>query len=436
MASSQAPSRSERLRERKRSLAEALIGRTCRSTSGGPGSSLPNLNQRGRERLLADGAPVRQDEYWKYTDPSPLLAEEPPEWVPVRTSPFEGISGVTVILRDGALEIQGEVPEGLEISPLGKTEAGNGLWRDGLAGIQLPKDPVPRPLAALNAAACAGGVAIRATAPVSVPVCLIYEAEPRGGISFSRAKVQVEPGASLEILEFDRSGSIRNSVVDARVEEGGRMDHVRIQIGEGRRELTSAFVRLGAQAVYGGFTLSVDGELTRNETVVELAGQGAKGHVAGGMLGAGASHVDTTVLVIHSAEGCESRQVVRSVLDGKSRGVFQGKVLVEQSAQRTDGYQISQAVLLDGRSEFDSKPELEIYADDVKCSHGSTAGALEPEALFYLRSRGLGKRESESMLIAAFLAEALVEIRSPAAATAVREASTAWLSRRQVAPDG
>ena len=111
--------------------------------------------------------------------------------------------------------------------------------------------------------------------------------------------------------------------------------------------------------------------------------------------------------------------------------MFQGKVLVEQAAQKTDGYQISRAVLLDERAEFNSKPELEIYADDVKCSHGSTAGALDSEALFYLRSRGLEKHESEAILITAFLEEAFEEIRSPMAAEAVRSISTAWMARRQ-----
>ena len=423
-------SRSERLRQRKKSVAESLLARTC---AGVPrDAELSDFRRSGRERLLADGAPVRQDEYWKYTDPAPLLGEKPHDWLPVGTSPFAGIQGLHVSFRDGMLAIDGELPEGLEIFPLSKAAGANGGLLNGMSTtVQLPKDPVPRPLAALNAAACSDGVAIRATAPVAVPVCLLHEADPKGGIAFSRTVVRVEAEASVEILEFDCSGSIRNSAVDARVEEGGRLDHVRIQVGEERRESASSFVQLGARSSYGGFTLSLDGDLTRNETVLDLAGEGASGHVAGGMLCAKASTTDTTVLVIHSAEDCESRQVVRGVFDGGARGVFQGKVLVEQAAQRTDGYQISQAVLLDERAEFHSKPELEIYADDVKCSHGSTAGALDPEALFYLRSRGLGRRESESMLIAAFLEEALEEIRSPASADAVRTVSAAWMSRRQ-----
>ena len=430
-----AQSRSERLLSRKRSLAEALLARTCSAESGDsrePGQAIRALNRLGRERLLADGAPVRQDEYWKYTDPLPLIGEGTHEWEPVRESPFDSISGPRIILQNGTLELAGTIPSGLEISQLRSTASGTACHLNGICtAVQLPKDPVPRPLAALNAAASSDGLLIRATTQVSVPLCLLLDSEPRGGIAFSRVAVHVESGASIELLEFDRSDSTRNSAIEACVEEGGRLDHVRVQLGEGRRETANAFVWLGAGAAYGGFTLTLDGEMTRNETVLNLAGEGATGHVAGGMLGAGTAHVDTTVLVIHSAESCESRQVVRGVFDGRARGVFQGKVLVEQAAQKTDGYQISQAVLLDERAEFISKPELEIYADDVKCSHGSTAGALDPEALFYLRSRGLEKRESEAILIAAFLEEAFEEIRSPAAAEAVRAVSAEWMTRRQ-----
>ena len=432
---SRAQSRSERLLLRKRSLAEALLARTCFAESEDsrePGDAIRTLNRLGRERLLADGAPVRQDEYWKYTDPLPLIGEGSHEWAPVRESPFDDISGPRIMVQGDTLDLEGTIPGGLEISRLRSTASGSACQLNGTCtAVQLPKDPVPRPLAALNAAAALDGVLIRATERVSVPVCLLLESEPRGGIAFSRATVHVEPGASLELLEFDRSGSVRNSAIEARVEEGGRLDHVRIQLGEARRETANAFVWLGAGAAYAGFTLTLDGELTRNETVLNLAGDGSAGHVAGGMLGAGTAHLDTTVLVIHSAEGCESRQVVRGVFDGRARGVFQGKVLVEQAAQKTDGYQISQAVLLDERAEFSSKPELEIYADDVKCSHGSTAGALDPEALFYLRSRGLEKHEAEAILIAAFLEQAFDEIRSPAAAEAVRAVSAAWMMRRQ-----
>lgn len=124
-----------------------------------------------------------------------------------------------------------------------------------------------------------------------------------------------------------------------------------------------------------------------------------------------------TSVITHAAPDCRSRQTVRNVLDGQSRGVFQGKVLVERIAQKTDGYQMNQALLLSEQAEIDAKPELEIYADDVKCSHGATVGALDDEQMFYLRSRGVPEAEARQILIHAFLAEALALIPDAMAQT-------------------
>src|SRR5690606_3251643 len=142
------------------------------------------------------------------------------------------------------------------------------------------------------------------------------------------------------------------------------------------------------------FTMTANGHLTRNECVIELTGDDAIAHVAGAALGDGDFIHDDTVFVTHDAVNCESRQVFKKVLRNGATGVFQGKILVKQGAQKTDGYQISQSLLLDDDSQFLAKPELEIYADDVACSHGSTSGAIDEEALFYLRSRGVSEGES------------------------------------------
>ncbi|MFZ9684616.1 MAG: SufD family Fe-S cluster assembly protein, partial [Gemmobacter sp.] len=144
--------------------------------------------------------------------------------------------------------------------------------------------------------------------------------------------------------------------------------------------------------------------------------------------GAGALH-DDTVFMTHAAEGCESRQVFKRVLREGAVGVFQGKILVRPGAQKTDGYQISQALLLDDASQSLAKPALEIYADDVKCSHGSTTGAIDETALFYLRSRGVPAAEAEALLVLAFLAEAVAEIEDPALAGAVEARLAGWFGR-------
>ncbi|MFT6168930.1 MAG: Fe-S cluster assembly protein SufD, partial [Celeribacter sp.] len=140
---------------------------------------------------------------------------------------------------------------------------------------------------------------------------------------------------------------------------------------------------------------------------------------------------DDTVFITHDAERGESRQVFKKVLRNGATGVFQGKILVKDGAQKTDGYQISQSLLLDDDSQFLAKPELEIYADDVVCSHGSTTGAIDEEALFYLKSRGVPTAEATDLLTLAFLAEAIDEIASEDIAAEVLARLEAWLARRK-----
>jgi Fe-S cluster assembly protein SufD len=178
----------------------------------------------------------------------------------------------------------------------------------------------------------------------------------------------------------------------------------------------------------------MNGVLTRNEAVIEIAGDNAVAHIAGAALGDGATgafHHDDTVFITHDAVGCESRQVFKKVLKNGATGVFQGKILVRPGAQKTDGYQISQALLLDDDSQFLAKPELEIYADDVKCSHGSTTGAIDETALFYLRSRGVPRNEATVLLVLSFLADAIAEIEDEGLRAAIEAELEGWLLRRR-----
>jgi Fe-S cluster assembly protein SufD len=169
--------------------------------------------------------------------------------------------------------------------------------------------------------------------------------------------------------------------------------------------------------------------MTRNEAVIELVGDEGRAHVAGATVGDGDFHHDDTVFVTHAGAACESRQVFKKVLMNGATGVFQGKILVRQGAQKTDGYQISQSLLLGEDSQFLVKPELEIYADDVKCSHGSTSGAIDETALFYLRSRGVPEAQAQGLLVLAFLAEAIEEVADDAIADDIRFRLEAWLAR-------
>jgi Fe-S cluster assembly protein SufD len=165
--------------------------------------------------------------------------------------------------------------------------------------------------------------------------------------------------------------------------------------------------------------------------VVEFTGDDAVAHIAGAALGDGDFHHDDTVFITHDAERCESRQVFKKVLKNGATGVFQGKILVQPGAQKTDGYQISQSLLLDDDSQFLAKPELEIYADDVACSHGSTSGAIDETALFYLRSRGVPRAEAVDLMVLSFLAEAIEEIEAEEIRDEIVERLAQWLARHR-----
>ena len=185
--------------------------------------------------------------------------------------------------------------------------------------------------------------------------------------------------------------------------------------------LNQVFVRQGAKSTYNEFSLVINNAFIRNEFNISLEGEYAKVSLSGANLAENDNLQDDTIFVSHLKQNCESRQVFKKVLKDNSTGVFQGKIYVIADAQRTDGYQISKGLLLGKESKFLTKPELEIYADDVVCSHGSTCGSIDEDGLFYLTSRGVSKTEAVGMLILAFLDESLQEIESIELAEGIRE---------------
>jgi Fe-S cluster assembly protein SufD len=409
--------------DQKRAIAARLLSGA--HAPAGAASWAEAVRAAARERLMAMGAPVRRDEYWRYTDPALLVAGEPPALHPDAPDPFDRVDCIALAIADGAAPVPAALPQGLEALRLADALAADLSPARGLFGAleAAGQEKVARPLAALNTALAVEGLVLRATGAVAAPVHLRMTGAP----GFLRHLVRVETGASLTLFE---SGAAQNAVIEVDLAPGAAFHHVRVQEGRRARAATHLFARVAAGAVFKTFTLAADGALTRNEVVFDLVGDDAVGHCAGGLLGTGTAHLDTTVFVTHTGLRGESRQVFKTVLDGQARSVFQGKIFVRPGAQKTDGYQLSQAVLLSGGAEFDAKPELEIYADDVKCSHGSTTGAMDEEALFYLRARGVPLREAEAMLVSAFVEEAIAEVAHEGAAEALRGRVAAWMASR------
>jgi Fe-S cluster assembly protein SufD len=390
-------------------------------------------------RLRAMGLPTRRDEYWKYTRPDTLTDAEPPRAALFDASDesqlFGNRDGLKIVFNDGVFDADASDDlslEGVSIDRL--ADAPDIHWAKELYGVLEARgqDPVQRPLAAFNTAFATDGVLIHVTGKPSRPIHLIYRHGSETSDAVLHHVVKVDAGAEATILETGPAAARFNKCMEVDVADTGTLHHVRTQGRDHeRRAATHVFARLGTESVFKTFTLTVNGQLTRNECVIELTGDDAIAHVAGACMGDGDFHHDDTVFITHDAVNCESRQVFKKVLRNGAVGVFQGKILVKEGAQKTDGYQISQSLLLDDDSQFLAKPELEIYADDVACSHGSTSGAIDEDSLFYLRARGVPRGEAEDLMTIAFIAEAVLEVEDEGLQEDINERVAAWLARRR-----
>ncbi len=391
-------------------------------------------------RFQAMGLPGRRDEYWRFTQPDTLNAIQPPEaalYPPEDPPAFSALDRLSVVFRDGIFDPEASddlALEGLEIERLSTATQADFHWAKDLYGVLETRgqDPVERPFAALNTAFATDGVVLRATKKILKPIHFRYLHEKTDSDAILHFVVRVEEGAELTLLEGGPAAARFNKCMEIDVADRGSFHHIRAQGRDHeRRAVTHLFARLGEESTFKSFTLTANGRLTRNEAVIELTGDNATAHIAGAAVGDGDFHHDDTVFVTHDAVNCESRQVFKKVLKNGAVGAFQGKILVKEGAQKTDGYQISQSLLLDEDAQFLAKPELEIYADDVICSHGSTTGAIDEEALFYLRSRGVSASEAQDLLVLAFLAEAIEEIESEEIADDILTRLESWLVRHR-----
>ena len=391
------------------------------------------------DRLRAMGLPRPRDEYWRYTDPAPFNAATPDPLAVDASDPplFSDIDRLRLVFVDGRFDAAASddpVGAGIEIAPLSAADATPGHWVAGVYGTleAAGQSPVKRPFAALNTVTATDGAVIRVTGKASKPVQILYRRAADDADVTCHHVIRLEPGAELTLLENGIVGARGNVVIEADIAAGARLHHVAAhRAGVPRVSNVHFFARVAEGAALKSFALAVDGRHMRSETVVDLAGDDALAHLAAAVLGDGdAFHQDDTVFVTHGALRGESRQVFKKVLKNGATGVFQGKILVKPGAQKTDGYQISQALLLDEASQFLGKPELEIYADDVKCSHGSTTGAIDETALFYLRSRGVPRNRAIVLMVLSFLADALDEVEDETLRDQIATRLEGWLTAR------
>jgi len=290
----------------------------------------------------------------------------------------------------------------------------------------------------LNTAFMTGGVVIhvRKDACIEQPIHLAHVFSGNtAAATYPRSIVIMEPGARLMLIEsFEGPDGVDyqvNTALQIFAGEGAHADHVKVT-REGARALhvSSLMADVGAHARFNTFVFTTGGAVVRNQLFLGFGGEGTLANIRGATLLKGRQHADTTMVVDHAAVGCQSREVFKSVLDGESRGVFQGKIIVQPGAQKTDAKMASHALMLSEEAEADNKPELEIYADDVQCGHGATAGDLDEDLLFYLRARGIPPAEAEALLIQAFVGDAIEGIEHAGLREALIEAVDAWLKAR------
>lgn len=410
---------------------------------------LGRLRENGRARFEELGLPTQRLESWKYTSLRPLervrFAPVTPEAGSVLDTPppdplVEGAFQLVFVdgrYRSDLSTDPGEVPSGVTLSHL--------RWavshEPALVQAHLGQVGVVdgHGMIALNTAFLNDGPVLHLEKGIvldrPVEILFITTTAEQPAMWHPRVLMVAEPNSAATVLERHIGEgdpvSFANLVCEIVVREGARLQHYKLQT-----EATSAFhiatttAHLAKDSVYDNFVLTAGARLSRNEIRAVLGGTGVTCKLNGAYMLRGKQHADTTTLIDHANPHCQSREVYHGAIDDGARAVFQGKIMVRPDAQKTDGYQLNRALLLSEHAEIDSKPELEIYADDVKCSHGATTGDLDEDALFYLRSRGLDRQTARGLLIRSFLAEALEEIELESVRTAFGKALDSWLEAR------
>jgi len=407
-----------------------------------PGNNLPwlaALRDGAAESFGTLGFPTRRAEAWRYTDLSvvadagfdePLTLLDAAITLPAADAP-------RAVFVDGRFRADLSTLEQLPFAA--RSLAQSAAMAEGQLGALA--QPARDPMAALNTMLFEDGLLVEVPEGIDGGVLELLSfasASERPQAFHPRHLIRLAPGARLTIVETAMGARgaayLHNPVFEISLAEGARLTHGRLQ-QESRAgfHLSTIYARAAGGAVYDNFTLNAGAKLARNEIHVALTGPRAECHMNGAQLVADGQHADTATVLDHAAPDCASRQTYKTVLAGRARGVFQGRIHVHRAAQRTDGYQMNQALLLSEEAEMDSKPQLEIYADDVKCSHGATVGALDADQLFYLRARGIPEAAAKAMLVEAFLVEAVEQLPEALLRERLTAAISGWWQGQEAA---
>ena len=404
---------------------------------------LDDLRARGLRRFAETGFPTTRVEAWKYTDLRRLARNEfqPVPEMPVAPeretlAPLLLNGAPVAVFVDGrfapTLSALDSLPAGVRLDSLAAALADDPAALEPHLGRIAPPEE-PGGLVALNTAFMADGAVLRIDRGAAAGVIQVLHLAGGSHAVHPRLLVVAGEDSAVTLVEnfagLGPAAGFTNAVTEIDAGAAARIRHVRLQ-----QENSASWhvgltrLRLARDATYGGFVVSSGGRLARTEIRVRIDGKGARCALDGITLVRGRQHADITTDFEHASGYAESRQSFKAVLDDQSRSVFQGRILVAPDAQRTDAHLINRNLLLSRRAQADSKPELIIHADDVKCSHGATVGDLDRDALFYLRTRGIDEIMARGLLIEAFVRELIDGVPDEVPRTLVERTLADWLS--------
>ncbi len=406
-----------------------LAASSIQHLPGNKSRLVADMRQLAVGRLTDLGLPKITDEAWRYTN---LRTFEKKSFRPAAKAAsklsvqdlealkIQSLDRYCIVLLDGWLSeshsMLDQLPDGVECESLKNVLDGD-IESSALQQLSTKATAAEHGLEALNAALAADGVVLRVKAGIRLdkPLEILHIAQNEDGLNNINHFVSLEADARLDVVEryvsVTDGAHMTNSSVHIDLADSAEFSHYRIQNENGAAfHIGYASVRLNPSSRHRIFSISLGSLLDRHEVRMQLEGGAAHGEMKGLYIGCGKQQIDNHTTVVHASPDASSQEYYKGILDDRARAVFHGRIRVNPDAQHTDAQQQNRNLLLSPDAEADTKPQLEIYADDVKCSHGATVGHLENDAVFYLRSRGLGETEARTMLTEAFAVEILEDI--------------------------
>lgn len=391
--------------------------------NGAKKSAVHALRKESFTKFSQIGFPSTKNEDWKYTDISSIARSEyqkETSTASVDVAAITGIigaelTGLTLFVMDGRVINLNEVkiPAGVTISSIAEiSHHGNSIV--GLGSIAATDNVV----VALNSSFFEDGIAIEVTkgAVVAEPIHMIsINSGAEKSVRYPRVLLRVGIGASISFGEthvgLSENDSLSVSVTEVEVAANGRCEHAKLILeGKNSTHLGHAAVKIERDGYYRSHCLTYGGSVVRNEISPLLNGENIECHLQGLTVIGGEQHVDNHTVLDHAKPHCHSDEMYKGIYSDQSSGVFSGSIIVRKDAQKTDAIQSNQSILLSPNARIETRPQLKIWADDVKCTHGATIGQLDDDAMFYLRARGIGKEDAQKILLRAFAEAVLNEV--------------------------